>query len=450
MTLHSFEAADPLPAQTERANFTISWPDETAHRRPRIVILGAGFGGLSAARALRRCPADITIVDRRNYHLFQPLLYQVATAGLSPADIAGPIRRILRRQANARTVLGTVTDIDTGAQKVILNDMRLPYDYLVVATGARHAYSDESWEKFAPGLKKIEDATSIRAKILMAFERAETCSDARLKQILLTFIVVGGGPTGVEMAGAIAELAKRALKRDFRNIEPGAARIILLQRDSRVLPGFAEALSRAATKSLEKLDVEVHTGIEVENVDENGATTAGQRFDAHTVIWAAGVMASPAGRWLEAVRDCAGRIAVEPDLSLAGLGNVFAIGDTASVLGADGRRLPGIAPVAKRQGKYVACLIKARIAKTKEPAPFRYRHISRMATVGRSSAVVDLGFLRLTGCFGWLMWSAAHVYFLIGFRNKFTVALNWLWAYLTYESGMRLITGSNEIAPAKD
>ena len=395
---------------------------------------------MSAARALSRCPADITIVDRRNYHLFQPLLYQVATAGLSPADIAGPIRRVLRRQDNARTVLGTVQDIDTSAQTVILDDMWLPYDYLIVATGARHAYSDESWETFAPGLKKIEDATTIRAKILMAFERAEIATDAKLRQRLLTFIVVGGGPTGVEMAGAIAELAKRALKRDFRNIGPGAVRIILLQRDPRVLPGFAEGLSRAAAKALEKLGVEVLTQIEVESVDANGVSAAGQRFDAHTVIWAAGVMASSAGRWLDAPRDAYGRIEVEPDLSVPGHGNIFAIGDTASVRSADGRPLPGIAPVAKREGKYVARLVHARITRGKDPAPFRYRHVSRMATVGRSSAVVDLGFLRLTGCPGWLMWSAAHVYFLIGFRNKFAVALNWLWAYLTYESGMRLIT----------
>jgi len=440
MTLHSFVAADALPAHAKFTNLPNRRTGQTKPDRPRVVILGAGFGGLSAARALSRCPADITIVDRRNYHLFQPLLYQVATAGLSPADIAGPIRRVLRRQANARTVLGTVQDIDTSAQTVILDDMWLPYDYLIVATGARHAYSDESWETFAPGLKKIEDATTIRAKILMAFERAEIATDAKLRQRLLTFIVVGGGPTGVEMAGAIAELAKRALKRDFRNIGPGAARIILLQRDPRVLPGFAEGLSRAAAKALEKLGVEVLTQIEVESVDANGVSAAGQRFDAHTVIWAAGVMASSAGRWLDAPRDAYGRIEVEPDLSVPGHGNIFAIGDTASVRSADGRPLPGIAPVAKREGKYVARLVHARITRGKDPAPFRYRHVSRMATVGRSSAVVDLGFLRLTGCPGWLMWSAAHVYFLIGFRNKFAVALNWLWAYLTYESGMRLIT----------
>jgi len=441
MTFHFFEDTESLSAQVARAESSFRRLGKTKHARPRIVILGAGFGGLSAARALRHCRADITIVDRRNYHLFQPLLYQVATAGLSPSDIAGPIRRILRHQANARTVLGTVKDIDTNTRTVILEDMRLPYDYLVVATGARHAYSDDKWEQFAPGLKKIEDATWIRGRILMAFERAETCDDAERKRRLLTFIIVGGGPTGVEMAGAIAELAKRALKKDFRNIEPGAARIILLQRGPRVLPGFAQGLSRAATKALSRLGVEVHTGVDVEGVDEKGASAAGQRFDAHTVIWAAGVMASPAGRWLDTARDRQGRIEVNKDLSVANLGNVFAIGDTASVTGADGHQLPGIAPVAKRQGIYAARVIRARIAGTKEPAPFLYRHISRMATVGRSSAVVDLGFLRLTGCTGWLVWSVAHVFFLIGFRNKFAVSLNWLWAYFTYESGMRLITG---------
>ena len=441
MVLHFFEDAESLSTQVALAKNAERQTGNIKRARPRIVILGAGFGGLSAARALCHCPADITIVDRRNYHLFQPLLYQVATAGLSPSDIAGPIRRILRHQANARTVLGTVKEIDTKTRTVILEDMRLPYDYLVVATGARHAYNDDKWERFAPGLKKIEDATWIRANILIAFERAEICDNAALKRRLLTFIIVGGGPTGVELAGAIAELAKRALKKDFRNIEPGAARIILLQRGARVLPGFAQGLSEAAAKSLKNLGVEVHTGIDVEGVDENGASAAGQRFDAHTVIWAAGVMASPAGRWLNTARDRCGRIEVNKDLSVPNLNNVFAIGDTASVTGADGHRLPGIAPVAKRQGIYAARVIRARIAETKEPAPFLYRHISRMATVGRSSAVVDLGFLRLTGCTGWLVWSVAHVFFLIGFRNKFAVSLNWLWAYFTYESGMRLITG---------
>ena len=436
MTLHSFVAADALPAHAKFTNLPNRRTGQTKPDRPRVVILGAGFGGLSAARAFSRCGADITIVDRRNYHLFQPLLYQVATAGLSPARSAACCAvKPMRGQSWGRFRTST-----RARRPSFWTICGFPMTTSSSSQARAMPYSDESWETFAPGLKKIEDATTIRAKILMAFKRAEIATDAKLRQRLLTFIVVGGGPTGVEMAGAMAELAKRALKRDFRNIGPGAARIILLQRDPRVLPGFAEGLSRAAAKALEKLGVEVLTQIEVESVDANGVSAAGQRFDAHTVIWAAGVMASSAGRWLDAPRDAYGRIEVEPDLSVPGHGNIFAIGDTASVRSADGRPLPGIAPVAKREHKYVARRVHARITRGKDPAPFRYRHVSRMATVGRSSAVVDLGFLRLTGCPGWLMWSAAHVYFLIGFRNKFAVALNWLWAYLTYESGMRLIT----------
>ena len=409
--------------------------------RPRVVIVGAGFGGLSAAKALGRSAARVTVIDRRNYHLFQPLLYQVATAGLSPADIAAPIRGIVRDQPNTEVLLGQVTGIDTAAGQAIVEAKRIPYDYLILATGARHAYSDADWERFAPGLKKIEDATAIRAKILLSFERAEASEDGEEQRRLLTFVVVGGGPTGVELAGAIAELAKRVMARDFRNIDPRTARIVLLQSAPRILEVYPERLSEIARTSLERLGVEVHTDARVEHVDAAGALVSGQRIDAGTVIWAAGVMASPAGRWLGAERDDKGRVKVGADLSVAGLPNVFVIGDTASVKGSAGRPLPGIAPVAKQQGRYLAKLIRARLAGRRFDEPFRYRHFGDLATIGRSSAVADLGFVRLSGYPAWVLWGVAHIFFLIGFRNKLTVALNWMWLYVTFQRGMRLITG---------
>ena len=409
--------------------------------RPRVVIVGAGFGGLSVAKALGRSPARVTLIDRRNYHLFQPLLYQVATAGLSPADIAAPIRGIVRDQSNTEVRLGHVTGIDTAARQVIVEDKRIPYDFLVLATGARHAYNDADWERFAPGLKKIEDATAIRAKILMSFERAEASDDQDERSRLLTFVVVGGGPTGVELAGAIAELAKRVMARDFRRIDPRTARIVLLQSAPRVLEIYPRRLSEIARASLEKLGVEVHTEARVEHVDAAGAVVSGRRIEAATVIWAAGVMASPAGRWLGVERDDKGRVTVRADLSVAGLPNVFVIGDTASVRDGAGRPLPGIAPVAKQQGRYVARLLRARLAGRRFDEPFRYRHFGDLATIGRSSAVADLGFLRLSGYLAWMLWGVAHIFFLIGFRNKITVALNWMWLYLTFQRGMRLITG---------
>lgn len=370
---------------------------------PRVVIVGAGFGGLSAAKALGRSAARVTIIDRRNYHLFQPLLYQVATAGLSPADIAAPIRGIVRDQANTGVLLGRVSAVDTAARQVIVENKRIPYDFLILATGARHAYSDADWERFAPGLKKIEDATAIRAKILMSFERAEASDDGDEQRRLLTFLVVGGGPTGVELAGAIAELAKRVMARDFRRIDPRGARIVLLQSTPRVLERYPKRLSEIARASLERLGVEVRTDARVEHVDATGAVVSGRRIEAGTVIWAAGVMASPAGRWLGAERDAEGRVKVGADLSVAGLPSVFVIGDTVNVRGKAGRRLPGIAPVAKQQGRYVAKLIRARLAGRRFDQPFRYRHFGDLATIGRSSAVADLGFLRLSGYPAWVL-----------------------------------------------
>jgi NADH dehydrogenase len=410
--------------------------------RMRVVIIGGGFGGLTAARAMRHLPVRVTLIDRRNYHLFQPLLYQVATAGLSPADIASPIRAILRRQRNITVLLGKVTGIDIAGKAVLTDERRIVYDQLVVATGARHGYlSHEEWEQFAPGLKKIDDATDIRGRILLAFERAEMTSDEGERQRLLSFVIVGGGPTGVEMAGAIAELARVALSIDFRNIDPGSARIVLVESGLRVLAHFPEALSAVAKRTLEKLGVEVRLGVRVSHCDPTGVVIANERVEAHTIIWAAGVMASPAAKWLDAEKDAAGRVMVEPDLTLPGHNEIFVIGDTALAKATDGTPLPGIAPVAKQQGAYTARVIGARAQGRPAPKPFRYRHLGTMATIGRRSAVADFGWFRLSGLIAWLLWGLVHVYFLVGFRNRIAVTMGWLWAYMTFGRGARLITG---------
>jgi NADH:quinone reductase (non-electrogenic) len=409
---------------------------------PRIVILGAGFGGLAAATALRKAPVEITVIDRRNYHLFQPLLYQVATAALSPADIAQPIRAILRHQSNAHVLLGRVTGIDTATREVLIGERRVPYDQLIVATGARHAYfGHDEWEATAPGLKKIEDATDIRRRLLLAFEQAEAAEDAATRAALLTFVVVGGGPTGVELAGAIAELARMALAADFRGIDPRQTRVILVEAGPRLLPAFPERLSAIAGRALERLGVEVRLGQPLTGCDAEGAMVAGERVAARTILWAAGVAASPAARWLEADKDRAGRVKVEPDLTVPGRPEIFVIGDTALATDAAGQALPGIAPAAKQAGEYVARVIRARLAGRPAPAPFRYRHLGNLATIGRKAAVADFGWLRLSGRLAWLLWGIVHIFFLIGFRNRLVVLLDWLWAYLTFERGARLITG---------
>jgi NADH dehydrogenase FAD-containing subunit len=417
-------------------------------RRPRIVIVGAGFGGLAAAHALRKAKADVTVVDKRNYHLFQPLLYQVATAGLSPAQIASPIRGILSRQRNATVLMARVTGIDTAARAVLLGEKPLPYDYLIVATGARHAYfGRDEWEPFAPGLKKIEDATAIRRRVLIAFERAETETDPAERERLLTFVVIGGGPTGVEMAGAIAELAKMALASDFRNIDPRYARIVLVEGGERVLSIMPHSLSGAAKRQLERLGVEVRLGAPVAQCEALGVTIAAagdkaaERIESRTVIWAAGVAASPAAKWLKAEKDRVGRVIVNPDLSLPGHPEIFVVGDTAAAKARDGKPVPGIAPAAKQAGKHAARAILARLSGRKDPGPFRYRHFGNHATVGRKAAVVDFGWLRLRGNPAWILWGAAHIFFLIGFRNRIAVMLDWLWAYLSFHRGARLITG---------
>ncbi len=385
---------------------------------------------------------QLTVIDRQNYHLFQPLLYQVATAALSPADIAQPIRAILRYQRNASVLLGRVTGIDIGAREVLLGERRVGYDQLVVATGARHAYfGHDDWEEVAPGLKKIEDATHIRRRLLLAFERAEMALDPDERAALLTFVVVGGGPTGVELAGAIAELARMALAADFRRIDPRQTRVILVEAGPRLLPVMPERLSARAKEALERLGVEVRLGQALTGCDAEGAMVAGERLAARTILWAAGVAASPAASWLDAETDRAGRVKVAADLSLAFHPEIFVIGDTALATDPAGHPLPGIAPAAKQAGHYVARVIRARIARRAAPPPFHYRHLGNLATIGRKAAVADFGWLRLSGRLAWLLWGAVHIFFLIGFRNRLAVLLDWLWSYLTFQRGARLITG---------
>jgi NADH dehydrogenase len=413
-----------------------------ALQNPRVVIIGAGFGGLSAAKRLAKSPCRITLIDRHNYHLFQPLLYQVATAALSPADIASPIRGIVRHDQNVNVILAKVSGVDLDRREVIAEGHHVKFDTLIVATGAQHAYfGHDDWAGYAPGLKTIDDATYLRRRILLAFEKAETEPDAAERRRLLNFVIVGGGPTGVEMAGAVAELAKRALASDFRAIDPRQARIILVEASPRLLTAFNPSLSEAAKRSLEALGVEVRLEAAVTAADCGGVSLTSERIEARTIIWGAGVMASPAGRWLGVPTDHVGRVFVEPDLSVAGSPDVFVIGDVAHTLGADGKPLPGVAPVAKQQGRYVADLIKARVAGTRLPPPFRYRDSGSLATIGRKRAVAQFGKIKLHGFIAWLLWSMAHIYFLIGFRNRIVVAMSWAWSYATFQRGTRLITG---------
>lgn len=407
-------------------------------KRPHVVIVGAGFGGLAATKRLARRAVDVTLVDRRNHHVFQPLLYQVATAALSPADIAGPIRAIFSRAPNIRVLLDEVTGVRTFDGRVDLKSGgKLDYDWLILATGARHSYfGNDQWSAYAPGLKSIEDALAIRRKILLALEQAETETDPARRKALLTFVIIGGGPTGVEMAGAIAELARRSVSRDFRSISPHCSRVILIEAGERLLPTFPQELSEAAERSLKELGVEVLLGSPVADIGDGYVDWHKELICARTVVWAAGVTASPAAEWLHADSDRNGRVFVEPDLSVPGNPNIFAIGDTASASGSNGGTLPGVAPVAKQQGRFVADLILGH-----RRGDFRYRDFGNLATIGRSRAVIDMADLRLSGFFAWLLWSLAHVWFLIGFRSRLAVTLNWLWNYLTYQRSARLITG---------
>jgi NADH:ubiquinone reductase (H+-translocating) len=411
---------------------------------PHVVVVGAGFGGLNAVRGLRRAPVRVTIVDRRNHHLFQPLLYQVATAVLSPADIAYPVRAIFRRQRNATVLLAEAVDVDLGRHELVLTDGRLAFDYLVLATGAGHAYfGHDEWESRAPGLKTLEDALEIRRRILLAFERAEREADDARRRALLTFVIVGGGPTGVELAGAIGEISRKVLVHDFRSIDPRDARVLVLEAGPRILPTFPEDLARKAEKSLHALGVEVRTGCAVTSVGDGFVEAGGTTIPAATILWAAGVLASTLLGSLGASRDRAGRVLVEPDLSIPGDPNVFVVGDVATFLHQTGAPLPGVAPVAIQQGRHVAREIQADIA-GRPRRPFHYRDKGNLAVIGRARAIADFGRIHVSGLPAWLTWCFVHILFLIGFRNRVFVLLEWAWAYLTDKRGARLITGSIE------
>ena len=408
------------------------------------MILGGGFGGLAAARTLARAPVRVTLVDRHNYHLFQPLLYQVATAALSPGDIASPIRWVLRRQANVRVVLASVSHIDTAAKSIQLDTggatEHLSYDYVIVATGSTHAYFGHAdWARHAPGLKTLDDALEIRRDVLLAFEAAERETDAARQRRLLTFVIVGAGPTGVELAGALAEISRQSLKSDFRNIHPERARVVLVEAGSRVLGTFPDSLQHAAVASLEDLGVEIRLGAAVTSVDDHGVMIGDERIEAETVIWAAGVAASPVARSLGVPLDKAGRVLIEPTLAAPGLPGVFVIGDL-SALQQDGQWLPGVAQVAKQGGTHAARNVLRAIT-GEALVPFRYLDFGNMATIGRGSAIADIGPLHVSGLLAWLLWVLVHIFWLIGFRSRLAVMSEWAWAYVTLQRRVRLITG---------
>ncbi len=413
--------------------------NEASHH---VVVVGAGFGGLEFTRALAGQPVRITMIDRRNHHLFQPLLYQVATTSLATSEIAWPIRHLLRKRKDVTTLLANVVGVERGARRVLFEDGGgIGYDTLVLATGARHAYFGHAeWEPFAPGLKTLEDATTIRRQVLLAFERAEREDDPVARQALLTLAIIGGGPTGVELAGTIAELAHETLHGEFRNIDTRQTRVILIEAGDRILPNFAPELSHYAKRALERLGVTVELGQAVTRCDAEGVVFGDRRLPTRTILWAAGVAASPVAEWLGAPADRAGRVVVEPDLTVPGSPEIFVIGDTAHVERPDKRPVPGVAPAAKQQGRHVAATLKARLAGDSERRPFRYRHDGDLATIGKRAAVIDFGWTRLTGWPAWWLWGIAHIYFLIGFRNRLAVSLSWLWIYATGQRSARLIT----------
>ena len=417
--------------------------------KPRVVIVGAGFGGLNAARALGKAPVQITVIDRKNFHTFQPLLYQVATAGLSPGEIAAPIRSILRSHRNIEVLMGEVVGIDLEKRVVQTSEGSTPYDYLIVAAGATHSYfGHDDWEVFAPGLKTIEDALEIRRRVLLAFELAERQAASGEGAIPLNFVVVGGGPTGVELAGTLAEISRHALEHEFRSIDPARTHILLLEGGPRILPSYTEDLSRSAEEQLKQLGVEVRTSTMVTRVEAGAVEIGATRLPATVVLWAAGVAASPLGKKLTNSVDRAGRVPVEADLTLPGHPEVFVIGDLAARKDEQGKLLPGVAPVAIQQGKYVAKIIRQEVegsglrSSGKSRTPFHYWDKGSLATIGRAAAVAQFGKIHISGYIAWLSWLFVHIFFLIGFRNRLLVFIQWAWSYITYERGARLITGS--------
>jgi NADH dehydrogenase len=411
-------------------------------REHHVVVVGAGFGGLELVKNLKGAGVKITLIDRRNHHLFQPLLYQVATTSLATSEIAWPIRHLLRKREDVTTLLAEVTGVDSAAKQVKLeNGDAISYDTLVLATGARHAYfGHDEWEPFAPGLKTLEDATTIRRRMLLAFEEAEREPDPEKRKALLTLVIIGGGPTGVELAGTIAELARDTLRGEFRNIDPADAKVVLFEAGDRILGAFKPELSDYAKRALEKLGVTINLGHPVTSCTAEGVTCDGAFLPARTIIWAAGVAASPAAQWLGVDADRAGRTIVAPDLTVPGHPEIFVIGDAARVDWKDGRFVPGIAPAAKQQGWHVAAAIRARLKGTADARPFAYKHDGDLATIGKRAAVLDFGWIKMKGWPAWWLWGIAHIYYLIGLRYRFAVILSWLWIYATGQRSARLIT----------
>jgi NADH dehydrogenase len=416
-------------------------PTDRDAGKNRVVVVGAGFGGLACVRALRRANVAITLIDRENHHVFQPLLYQAATAALSASDIAWPVRSLLRRQANARVVMAEVIGVDVAGRRVRTDGPVFDYDYLVLATGSTHSYfGHDDWAAFAPGLKRIADADAIRQKILLAFEQAELAAGSDQQSRLLTFVIIGGGATGVEMAGAIAEIARDTLRHDFRSIDPTKASIVLVEAGDRLLPALPADLSDYAEKSLRGMGVDVRLGVRVTLCDAGGVETSGGRIEAATLIWAAGVKASPAASWIGAASDRHGRITVSDDLGIPGHPEIFVVGDTAAAVSPDGKPVPGVAPAARQMGHFVGQRIARLVAGTRAGKKFRYRDQGELAAIGRKSAVVRIGRLHLTGFVGWVFWSVAHIFFLVTLRDRLVVSLNWMWSYLTFQRSARVVS----------